>query len=159
MREMALALSMSGRCDEAIELLRPLKALTPPAAVGAVITGQCYAAKGDWPAAIAEFGWAVDWNRAQEAPSFLAYALARGGQRTEAERILTGLLAGRQQSLGPFGIAVANAGLGDFDAAFTWLDKAIDQSRKLLRPYLFGPMFEELRRDPRFAKVRKRMGI
>jgi serine/threonine protein kinase/tetratricopeptide (TPR) repeat protein len=155
-REYAIALSMNGRCDEALEQLRPLKALIPPAAVAGILRGQCFAAQQKWEDAIAEFRWA--WpNGARVGLSFLGYALARSGQRDSARRILSDLQSGRKNSHGAFGIATVHLGLGNLDSAFVWLDKAIDQHS--VRVYLMGPMFADLHRDPRFAQARKRMGL
>lgn len=156
-REMALALMMNGRCDEALELLRPLKSVSPPAGVAGVIAGQCYAAKQMWPEAIAEFRWAMAKSDARVALAFLGYALARAGQRDEAMTILSDLQAGRKDSHGAFGIAAVYAGLRNYDQAFAWLDKAVDQNS--MRPYIMGPMFDDLHRDPRFARFEQRMGI
>jgi serine/threonine-protein kinase len=156
-REMALALSMNGRCDEAIELLRPHKTLNPPAGVAAVIMGQCYAKKHMWPAAIAEFRWAIDKTDARAALAFLGYALARAGQRDEAMIILSDLRAGRKNSHDAFGIAVVYTGLRDYDQAFTWLEKAADENS--VRGYIMDPLFDDLHRDPRFDRWKKRIGL
>src|SRR5688572_4074655 len=154
-REMALALNMNGRCDEAVKLLRPLKSLSPPAGVAGVISGQCYASKQMWPEAIAEFRWVVDSASGSSAPAFLAHALARAGRQEEARRILSDLLAGRTNSHGAFGIAVVYAGLRDYDKAFAWLDKAADEQS--ITAYIVLPMFDDLHRDPRYGPLRHRM--
>jgi eukaryotic-like serine/threonine-protein kinase len=156
-RELALALSVNGRCNEAIEVLAPFKELTPSEGVAGVVRGQCYAAMARWPEAIAEFRWAVETSGARTALAFLGYALARGGQRDEAQRILDDLLTGRKYSHGAFGIASVYMGLGNYDAAFLWLAKAVDEYS--VRIYVMGPMFAELRRDPRFAEIRRRMRL
>jgi TolB-like protein/DNA-binding SARP family transcriptional activator len=156
-RELALALAMNGRCDEALERLRPLKTLSPPARVAGVIAGQCYAAKGMWPEAIAEFRWAGETEDAVTALSFLGFALARGGHEAEARRILADLLAGRRHSHGAFGIAAVYAGLRKYDEAFAWLHKAVDEGSE--RAYLMGPMLDDLRRDPRFVDVKRQLRL
>jgi hypothetical protein len=53
------------------------------------------------------------------------------------------------------------AGLGDFDRAFTWLNRAVDEGYLSTTPYteIMGPAFRELRRDPRFEPVRERLGL
>lgn len=155
-RELALALMMNGQCDEALERLRPLKRLTPPAGVAGVISGQCYASMMMWPEAIAEFRWAMGTS-AMSATALLGYALARGGHGAEAREILADLLAGRRESHGAFGTAIVHAGLGDYDQAFAWLEKSADEYT--LDSYVMGPMFEELRRDPRFDRLRQRIGL
>ena len=154
-REMALALMMNGRCNDALALLRPLKTLTPPAGVAGVISGQCYAAMQMWPEAIAEFRWVVDSASGRAAPAFLAHALARGGHAGEARSILSDLLTGKTDSHGAFGIAVAYAGLRDYDNAFLWLARAADE--RSIRSYIVGPMFADLHRDRRFLQVMDRL--
>jgi TolB-like protein/DNA-binding SARP family transcriptional activator len=155
-REMALALNMNDRCDETLELLRPLKTLSPPASIAGMIGGACYARKRMWPEAVAEFRWARETG-AKAALAFLGYALARAGQRDEAVRILSDLVTGREDSHGAFGIAVVYAGLRDYDQSFAWLDKAADENS--VRVYIMDPMFDDLHRDPRFDRFKRRMGL
>jgi tetratricopeptide (TPR) repeat protein len=104
-----------------------------------------------WPEAIAEFRWALGSSDARIALAFLGYALARGGQWDEAMSILSDLLAGRKHSHGAFGIAVVYIGLRDYDEAFAWLEKALEESSS--RVYIVGPLFEDLHRDPRFDRL------
>ena len=148
--EMALALETNGRCEEAIELLRPLKSLTPPPGVAGVIMGQCHIALGAWPEAVAELRWSVDM-RTRAGLAFLGYALARSGDSAQAREILEDLRAGRRRSDDAFGIAVVYAGLRDHDNAFLWLERSIEENS--WRHYIFTPMFAELHRDPRFARL------
>ncbi|HET8635046.1 MAG TPA: protein kinase [Gemmatimonadales bacterium] len=156
-REMALALSTNGRCDEALALLRPLKDLKPPAAVAGVIRGQCYASKQMWPEAIAELRWAMETTEARAALGLLGYVLGRSGQRAEAQAILSDLLAGRKQSHGAFGIALVYAGLRDYDHAFAWLEKAVQEGS--VRVYIMDPLFADLQRDPRFDRLFPQGGV
>jgi serine/threonine-protein kinase len=151
MREMALAFNTNGRCDETLQLLRPLKSLDPPVGVAGVITGLCYLQKRMWPEAIGEFHWSMETTEARMALALLGYALARDGQTDEARRILDDLVTGRRHSHGAFGIAVVHAGLGDYDQAFAWLERAVEEHS--WRVYIMDPVFEELHRDPRFARL------
>ena len=152
-REMALALNMNHRCPETLELLQPLKKLSPPAGVAGIIRGQCLARMERWPEAIAEFRWTMEHSDARTALSFLGYALARGGQAVEAEAILADLLAERKNSHGAFGVAVVYTGLRNYDRAFEWLAKSVADLS--FRDYIFDPLFEDLHRDPRFATLFK----
>lgn len=155
-REMGRALMVNGRCDEALDLLRPLKELSPPVDFAGIIGGQCYATKGMWSEAVAEFRWAEE-HSAGSAPAFLGYALARAGRRDEATAVLSDLLAGRKYSHGSFGIAVVYTGLRDYDQAFAWLDKAVDENE--VTRDLMLPVFDDLHRDPRFDRLKNRLGI
>jgi TolB-like protein/tetratricopeptide (TPR) repeat protein len=150
-RELALALNMNHRCDETLELLRPLKELIPPAGVAGVIRGLCYIRKEMWTEAIAEFRWTMEHSDASMALAFLGYSLARGGQRGEALELLRDLLAGRKDSRGAFGITVVYAGLRNYDQAFAWLDHAIQENSWMV--YIMDPVFSDLHRDPRFATL------
>lgn len=150
-REMALALNMSKRCDESLRILAPLKTLSPPAGVAGIISGQCYAYKKMWPQAISEFQWTMKHAQSSVAPAFLAYALARGGRSEEARKILSDMLANRTYSRGAFGIGVVYAGLRDYDRAFQWLEKGIGEAQST--QYILDPMFEDLQRDPRFRRL------
>jgi serine/threonine-protein kinase len=156
-RELALALATNGRCEESLEQLRPLQALSPPAGVAGIVAGQCYASRHMWPEAIAEFQWAADNSGASFAHPFLAYALARAGRQDEAAGILSDLLEGREVGHGSFGIATVYAGMRDYDQAFVWLDRAIDDDS--MNPYIMHPVFADLHRDPRFDRFKERMGV
>jgi len=155
-RRLARALAINGRCDEAIAKLRPLQALHASGEVAGVITGECYAASGKWKEAIAEFRWAHD-DGGRIALASLGYAQARAGHRDSAMMILSDLQTGRKNSFGPFGIATVYAGLGNYNEAFAWLEKATEDGT--LRPNIMSPMFDDLRRDPRFARVQAQMGL
>jgi hypothetical protein len=50
-----------------------------------------------------------------------------------------------------------HAGLGDFDQAFAWLDKSVDD--RSIGSLIMGPTFEDLHRDPRFQKLKERLGL
>lgn len=154
-RELALALATNGRCEESLDQLLPLKTLSPPAGVAGLIRGQCYASRQMWQEAIAEFRWAVGKSTAGLA--FLGYALARAGRQDEAASILSDLMAGREYSHGSWGIAVVYAGMRDYDEAFAWLEKAVDDGT--MHSYMMHPVFADLHRDPRFDRLKERMGV
>jgi eukaryotic-like serine/threonine-protein kinase len=155
-RELGLALATNGRCEEALPQLRSLKALSPPAAVAAVVSGQCYASRQQWPEAIAEFRWADD-NGPTFGLAFLGFSLARAGRQDEAGVILSDLLSGRRESHGSFGIATVYAGMRDYDQAFAWLERAVDDNA--VNAYIMHPIFADLHRDARFARVKVRLGL
>jgi hypothetical protein len=46
-------------------------------------------------------------------------------------------------------------GLGDYDNAFAWLGKAIDEDT--FGVFIMAPMFAHLRADPRFERIRRRL--
>lgn len=153
----ASGLYANRRYDEALVQLGRLAALQPPLQGVSFAIAQCYAKKQMWPEAIA----ALRPQAEAGDPLFVAllgHMLARAGQREEANRILTDLIARRERTgVGAFHIAVVHAGLGDFDQTFAWLDKAVDD--RSIVSFIMGPTFEDLHRDPRFQQLRKRLGL
>jgi hypothetical protein len=91
--------------------------------------------------------------------------LARGGQRDEALRIRETLIEqARRGEGGAFEIAVVCAGLGDDNQAFDWLNRSIGDRSLVGTPgtpalAIVGPLFEDLHRDPRFERLRGRLGL
>lgn len=158
--ELARALLLNDRCDEALARLDALAALEPPLLRASTIAVQCYAKKQMWPEA-------VEAMRRQpgnpHSRALLVHLLARSGQREEALDLHAGLLdAWEPRGGGADAIAIAYAGLGDLDQAFAWIERAIDDGSLRTAPgmaRIMAPMFEDLHRDPRFADVRTRLGL
>ena len=87
-------------------------------------------------------------------------ALAALGQQEEAEAIMTRLEeASRQQYMRSEVLAMGHAAIGDFDRAFTALERAY-QARSSGLIYLhLDPGFMPLRADPRYADLVRRIGL
>ena len=84
--------------------------------------------------------------------------LARAGQSSEAMQIRDRLLARhRRGDGGAFEVAMLYTGSRELDKAFEWLDKSVDD--RSLRFTIMEPAFEELHRDPRFDRLRRKLGI
>jgi serine/threonine-protein kinase len=155
----AVASGMYGqrRYDEALAHLEPLMTMKPPLQGVSFAVAQCYAKKKMWDKAIATLRPGAEAGD----PLFkalLANFLAKRGQREEATTILADLTARRERTgVGAFHIAIVHAGFGDRDETFAWLDKSIDD--RSIGSFIMGPTFEELHNDPRFAKLRRRLGF
>jgi serine/threonine protein kinase/predicted Zn-dependent protease len=155
--ETARALLVNGRCTEALALLGRLAYLQPPPARAAAIAAQCYARVGKWDRAIAVMRPVTEHNPLMSEP-WLGYVLARAGRIGEAEQVKDTLLARwREGRGGAYNVAMVYAGLRQLDSAFVWLDRSVDD--RSLRYNIMEPAFEELRRDPRFDRLRTRLGI
>ena len=57
------------------------------------------------------------------------------------------------------GVAAIYAGLGDRDAAFTWLNRAIETRGVGLIFFAAESMYDTLRTDPRYPAVIQRIGL
>jgi len=79
-----------------------------------------------------------------------------GYNRQEIENLKSDYSSGALGSA--YGIAEDYAQLGDRDAAFSWLEKAF-AARSLLLTIKVDPELDNLRSDPRFADLLRRMGL
>jgi len=154
--ELATALFFARRYDDALANLSQLTRLQPPMRRIAARTGANYIMKGMWPAAIDALQEAA--RRQPHAAALLAYALARGGRREEAERMRAQMIDAWQSGNSyAFNIALMEEGLGNRDQALDWIARSCDDHS--LRVDVVGPLFDDLRKDPRFARVRRHLGL
>jgi DNA-binding SARP family transcriptional activator/TolB-like protein len=162
--ELARALLGNGRCDEAIEVLDRLAGLQPPLLRVAPMAADCHARQQNWPKAVAVVRPQAELGDPTTL-ALLGYLLARAGEREEALRIHAEVLTRwRRGDGGALEVAVVYSGLGDIDQALTWLDRAIDDHSINGSPahplhLTLGPLFEDLRHDSRFERLRERLGL
>jgi serine/threonine-protein kinase len=89
----------------------------------------------------------------------LGFALARGGKRDEASRILDGLEARRKSEyVSPVALSTLCIGLGDTERALDWADCAREERRGWLAYLTVNPLFDPLRGHPRFGALVRQMG-
>jgi eukaryotic-like serine/threonine-protein kinase len=90
----------------------------------------------------------------------LAHAVARHGDAGEARDLLAQLLAEAAQGyVSAYDIALVHAGLGENDAAFEWLAKAIAERSVFVVHLAWDARLEPLRDDRRFTELVERLGI
>jgi tetratricopeptide (TPR) repeat protein len=94
----------------------------------------------------------LPWMRALEGA-----CLVKLGRRSEARAVLNELLARRHtEYIDSYAIARLRHALGDVDAAFVELGRAIDESVGGLYAIRFDPLLDGFRADRRFARLLKR---
>jgi tetratricopeptide (TPR) repeat protein len=123
--------------------------------------GRAYAEKGMYEQAIASFQKAIPLSGdSPDEPAELGRAYARSGRKTEARKILDDLKEqSKRRYIAPCVIASLYAALGEKDQAFVWLDKAYEAHDFILVLLKVEPMFDNLRSDPRFTVLLKRVGL
>jgi tetratricopeptide (TPR) repeat protein len=126
------------------------------------LTGQAQVATGQLDAAVATFAHAV--RSSAESPytiGLLANVLARAGRRDEGETKLATLRALAQTHYVPdVALAFGHAGLGQVDEAFARLASAVETRDAWVTYSLTDfPTLDDLRPDPRFAELRRRIGL
>ena len=82
------------------------------------------------------------------------------GGAPEAERLLSSLIAKREQSYFPaFPIAEIQIGLGRPDAALDWMERAAGERQMGYYLPSVDPHYDSLRSNPRFRAILKRINL
>jgi len=101
--------------------------------------------------------------RLEDAPmlkAFLAWGYAEAGREADARSLLSEVEAiSREQYTCAYEIAVAHVALGDADAAFEWMEKALEDRAACIPILNIDPRLDALRNDPRFKDLLDRVGF
>jgi len=160
--ELGYALGLAGRYQEGILAGRRAVELDSTLWTGHAFLAFTHAFAGEYPAAVAGFQRAVRLGQGLDPLlGALAFSLAKTGQMDSARKVIAAAEArakGRGGS--PIAMAMAYTGLGDRDAALTWLTRAAREKD----PWLYAmsinaPIFDSIRDDPRFADAAKTMKL
>ena len=123
--------------------------------------GQVYEQKKMFDLAIAEFQTGVQLTGASAfSLAKLAHGFSMAGSADRSESLLHQLLEfPSEKYVSPYDIATVYVGLGQYDDAFTWLNRALEE-RSLWLGYLdVEPQMDPLRADPRFQELLRRVGL
>ncbi len=116
--------------------------------------------KGEYEAAIALHDRAIALS--DRAPLYvggLGYAYGLAGRSSEANVILDELISREAEGLAePMHVAVVHIGLGNYEQAIDWLEKAFAARNSHMLYLKQGAQFDPLRDDPRFVSLIRRMG-
>ena len=151
----------AGRYDDAVANLRTVLRVAPAFPLAHLWLGRAYQEQGRLDEAVKEFSETRrivgEWPVALAA---LGHVLGVSGRASDARRVLDELdhLSGRQY-VTEYGVALVHAGLGDRDAAFAWLDRALAARSHWLVWIGLDPRWRSLRDDRRFAVLLGRVGL
>jgi TolB-like protein/tRNA A-37 threonylcarbamoyl transferase component Bud32/Flp pilus assembly protein TadD len=148
-RELAMVQIMAGRYGEAIANLQRVRAVDPDFPFAELFLARALTFAGRLPEAL------LIWDHRKEEgiwQHWMAYAYVMAGRRSEVERFAS-------SEDHPLRLAFIYAALGDKDRAFEALDRAADILPHRVGLVLMHPEMAPLRGDPRFAAVRRKLGL
>ena len=91
---------------------------------------------------------------------WLGLTLAGNGEIDEARDVLQRLNAMAEQGYVPStSLAWIHLGLGELDAAFQWLDRAVDECDQFMMPIKSYAFLDPIRSDPRFLSLLRKMNL
>jgi tetratricopeptide (TPR) repeat protein len=116
---------------------------------------------GRYDEAVAEIEHAMDLaGRGANSLASLGHVYGVSGRSGEAEAILQEVeKRAADRHLYSYQVALVYAGLSRVDEAFEWLDRAYDERSPLLGYVKADPRFDDLRDDPRFTALLRRMNL
>ena len=148
------------RYDEAIAQYKRTLVRNPNFAYAHRALGWAYGLNGRYPEAIAETRTAIELNNGSSAKGYWGLWLAKSGKRDEAVKLLSELK--QEATLGyvqPYTFALIYIGLGDKEEALNWLEKQMSGRSETANTYAVAPELDDLRSEPRFKEMLKRMNL
>ncbi|MDP6605226.1 MAG: protein kinase [Dehalococcoidia bacterium] len=148
--------------EGALQQARATLDLAPGYWFALCFAGQALAASEHLDEAIAAFEQGVaSSNGVAYTIGLLGHALAKASRRDEARRQLDALRDRATSSfVSPVGLALVHAGLGQHDEAFASLERGLEVHEHWLAFFLsYCPTLDDLRPDPRFGELRRRIGL
>jgi Tfp pilus assembly protein PilF len=119
-------------------------------------SGRAYQQLGQGDEAIAAYRRAVAQGGTVQGRAFLAQGLASFGRTAEALALRDTLT---DPSAEAYAMAVLYTGVGDLDAAFAALDRAVRGMDPRVQQVVVEPVFDALRSDPRYLALMRSLAV
>jgi len=146
--------------DEAIRLIRETLSIADIAPAHGLL-GMAYEVQHNYDRAIAEYQAGLRLvPKHSYLKGMLGHAYAMSGRREEATRLLRDAkLPFEEGGLSDLKVSYIYIGLGDYDQALRQLERDLEQRDPEL-PYINAdPVFDPVRKDPRFVAIVRAMGL
>ncbi len=155
-----MALRWAGEHDRADAAFRRTLALDSSFVGAYQELGFLHEEQSEFPEAIAAYQRALHLSDGFIGYAELGHLYGATGRSSEALEMLGKLEdEAKARYVAPVEFAVIHAGLGRTDEAFAWLEEAYRRRDSTLSWRILTPGVDELRSDPRFADLLRRMGL
>lgn len=152
---------LARRYDEAIEQLRQALERESEFAPAHWWLGLAYMENGKYEEAITALQESIRQAGGHPYPTAaLAHLYGRLGWSGDEKKMVQQLTEASQRAyVSAFDMALSQSGRGETEPALDWLERAVDERSSLLAYLRVWPMFDNLRSNPRFAEVLRRIGF
>jgi serine/threonine-protein kinase len=148
------------RYDEALGYLGQMVQKEPDNLKAQYMLGLVYLQKKMYPEAVQIFEQLYAGKEKDLAAAALGYAYAKTNRKSKARRILAEMDDNlKENPIPPQEKAIVLTGLGEKDEAIKWLEKSYEQHLSTLNSLKVEPLFDDLRSDPRFLEILRRMNL
>jgi len=146
--------------DNALDRLKKTIDLDSNFWLSHLFISRVYTEKGMHSEAVAEAKKAAELSGNSQSNAYRAYALAKWGKLSEARAVLTELLkSGTETYVPPSNIALAYNAVGEREKALEYLEKGFSERDVRMAFLKVEPQWDQLRSEPHFVDLIKRMGI
>ena len=148
------------RYDQAIEQLQKTLELDPRSCISWAFLGWAQSCKSLHESAITSLRKSCELYPGSGPIAWLGQVYATAGYRCEAVKILEQLQElSKEQYVTPYGVGRIYAAMGQTEEAFRWLETAYEQRGNWMVFLKVDPVFDDLRSDPRFQDLMRRMNF
>jgi eukaryotic-like serine/threonine-protein kinase len=151
---------ITGRNENAVEQLRKVLDIDPKFSPARRILEEVYAHMGKYKEAVAEREKALSISGGPELAASIEEDFTKSGYKGVLQSWLEGLTELSKHSyVSSYSIAESYMRMGEKQKAFEWLEKAYEEHDSALVSLAVEPMFENLRPEPRFKEILRRMKL
>jgi len=158
--DLAAILLSVGQTDRSIEQTRKTLEIDPNYWWAYQTLGMAYERKKEYAEAMAALEKARSVDSGAWSLAYLGAAYGTAGYAAQARRIIEELKEiSKTRHVSPYSFALVYSGLNDKDQAFEWLDRAYEARSFGMTQLKVETILENLRSDPRFKELLKRMNL
>ena len=152
---------LRGEYDRAINHLNKTSELEPNYMPTHFVLGSAYVQQGRLEEAIEEFKFIYKMDEeAYIALGFMGYAYALNGQRAEAETLLSILQdIAERKYISPYSLLLIHLAIGPLERVFQLLEQLYQERNDWLVWLKVSPELKNVRNDPRFQDLLRRIGF